>query len=142
MTDFLLMKPGALHRANGGALLIDARKLLLSPFAYEALKRALKSREIRIEQPSEAAGIGGPVQSLDPEPIPLDVKVILIGEREIYYMLAQNDPDFLGLFKVQADFDDAIPRIERQRSRLCPRDRLHRARAQAQPARCHAASPA
>lgn len=110
MTDFLLTKAGALHRANGGTLLIDARKLLLSPYAYEALKRALKSREIRIEQPSEIAGSIASVQSLDPEPIPLDVKVILIGEREIYYTLAQNDPDFLGLFKVQADFDEAIPR--------------------------------
>ncbi len=110
VTDFLLMKPGALHRANGGALLIDARKVLLSPYAYEALKRALKSREIRMEQPSEIAGALTTVQSLDPEPIPLDVKVIMIGEREIYYTLAQNDPDFLGLFKVQADFDDAIVR--------------------------------
>lgn len=110
VTDFLLMKPGALHRANGGTLLLDARKLLLSPFAYEALKRALKSRQIRMEQPSEVGGSFMSVQSLDPEPIPLDVKVILIGEREIYYLLAQNDPDFLGLFKVQADFDDSIPR--------------------------------
>ncbi len=110
VTDFLLMKSGALHRANGGTLLVDARKLLLSPYAYEALKRALKSREIRMEQPSEIAGAMTTVQSLDPEPIPLTVKVILIGEREIYYMLAQNDPDFLGLFKVQADFDDVIPR--------------------------------
>jgi lon-related putative ATP-dependent protease len=110
VTDFLLVKPGALHRANGGVLLVDARKLLLSPFAYEALKRAMKAQEIRIEQPAEAAGVGVGVQSLDPEPIPLDVKVIMIGEREIYYTLAQKDPDFLGLFKVQADFDDAIPR--------------------------------
>ncbi len=110
MTDFLLLKAGALHRANGGMLVIDARKLLLSPFAYEALKRALKSREIRMEQPSEVAGALASVQTLDPEPIPLEIKVILIGERDIYYALAQNDPDFLGLFKVQADFDDAITR--------------------------------
>ena len=90
--------------------MVDARKLLLSPYAYEALKRALKSREIRLEQPSEVAGQFASVQSLDPEPIPLDVKVILIGERDIYYALAQGDPDFLGLFKVQADFDESIPR--------------------------------
>ena len=57
MTDFLLIKPGALHRANGGYLLIDARKLLLSPFAWEALKRTMKAREIRIEQPAEACGL-------------------------------------------------------------------------------------
>ena len=99
MTDFLLMKPGALHKANGGYLLVDARRLLQSPFAYEALKRALKASEIGLVP-----------QTLDPHPIPLDVKLILTGEREIYYLLAQHDPDFLGLFKVQADFDDAIAR--------------------------------
>ena len=110
LTDFMLMKPGALHRANGGFLLIDARRLLLSPYAYEALKRALKSREIRIEPPAETSGLGISPQTLDPEPIPLDVKVVLTGEREIYYQLAGSDPDFLGLFKVQADFDDAIER--------------------------------
>ena len=109
MTDFLLIKPGALHRSNGGYLLIDARKLLMSPFAWEALKRALKAREIRIEQPSETAGIVSS-QTLDPEPIPLDVKVVLTGDRELYYLLSQNDPDFQGLFKVQADFDDTIAR--------------------------------
>jgi len=109
VTDFLLIKPGALHRANGGYLMLDARKVLLSPFAWEALKRALKAREIRIEQPSEVAGLIT-TQSLDPEPIPLDVKVVLIGDRELYYLLAQYDPDFSGLFKVQADFDDSITR--------------------------------
>lgn len=109
LTDFLLIKPGALHRANGGYLLIDARKLLLSPYAWEALKRALKSREIRIEQPSDMAGLVS-TQSLDPEPIPLELKVVLIGDRELYYLLNQADPDFPGLFKVQADFDDSISR--------------------------------
>jgi len=111
VTDFLLIKPGALHRANGGFLLFDARKLLLSPFAWEALKRALKAREIRIEQPAEATGFSlVSTQSLDPEPIPLDVRVVLVGDRELYYMLAAYDPDFPGLFKVQADFDDTIAR--------------------------------
>lgn len=111
VTDFLLIKPGALHRANGGYLLLDARKLLLSPFAWEALKRALKGREIRIEQPGEASGFTlVSTQSLDPEPIPLDLRVVLFGDRELYYMLAALDPDFAGLFKVQADFDDSIAR--------------------------------
>ena len=111
VTDFLLIKPGALHRANGGYLLLDARKLLLSPFAWEALKRAIKAREIRIEQPAEATGFSlVSTQSLDPEPIPLDVRVVLVGDRELYYMLAAHDPDFAGLFKVQADFDDTIAR--------------------------------
>ena len=109
VTDFLLIKPGALHEANGGYLLIDARRLLLSPFSWEALKRAIKAREIRIEPPMEAAGIIS-TQSLDPEPIPLDVKVVLFGDRELYYMLAAYDPDFSRIFKVQADFDDTISR--------------------------------
>jgi len=109
MTDFQLIKPGSLHRANGGYLLIDARKLLLSPFAWEALKRTIKAREIRIEQPAETMGFAS-TQTLDPEPIPLDVKVILLGERQLYYLLADNDPEFRGLFKVQADFDDTIQR--------------------------------
>jgi lon-related putative ATP-dependent protease len=109
VTDFLLIKPGALHVANGGYLLVDARKLLLSPFAWEALKRALKAREIRIEQPSEMSGLVS-TQSLDPEPIPLAVKVVLFGDRELYYLLSMHDPDFAGLFKVQADFDDSIER--------------------------------
>ena len=111
MTDFLLIKPGALHRANGGYLLLDARKLLLSPFAWEALKRAIKAREIRLEQPVEATGFSlVSTQTLDPEPIPLDVRVVLLGDRELYYLLAAHDPDFPGLFKVQADFDDTIAR--------------------------------
>jgi len=111
LTDFLLIKPGSLHRANGGYLLIDARKLLLSPFAWEALKRTIKAREIRIEQPAESMGLIS-TQTLDPEPIPLDVKVVLFGDRELYYLLAAYDPDFRGLFKVQADFDDTIERSE------------------------------
>jgi lon-related putative ATP-dependent protease len=109
VTDFLLIKPGALHRANGGYLLLDARSLLLSPFAWEALKRAVKAREIRVEQPAETVGFVS-TQSLNPEPIPLDIKVILFGDRELYYLLAAHDPDFTGFFKVQADFDDTIAR--------------------------------
>ena len=111
VTDFLLVSGGALHRANGGFLLIDARKLLTYPFAWEALKRALKSGEIRIEQPSEVFGVLA-TQTLEPEPIPLDVKLIVFGDRELYYLLADADPDFLRLFKVQADFDDSIERSD------------------------------
>jgi lon-related putative ATP-dependent protease len=112
LTDFLLIRPGALHRANGGYLLLDARKLLISPFAYEALKRALKSREIRIEPPTESLGLIS-TQSLQPDSIPLTVKVILFGDRQLYYLLMQADPDFSRLFKVQADFDETIDRTER-----------------------------
>jgi lon-related putative ATP-dependent protease len=109
VTDFLLIKPGALHKANGGYLMIDARKLLMSPFAWEALKRTIKAQEIRIEQPSEMSGLMS-TQSLDPEPIPFETKVVLLGDRELYYMLAAADPDFSRFFKVQADFDDSIER--------------------------------
>jgi lon-related putative ATP-dependent protease len=109
VTDFLLIRPGALHRANGGYLMIDARKLLLSPYAWEALKRALKAHELRIEGPAEMSGFAA-TQSLDPDPIPLDIKVVLFGDRDLYYMLAANDPDFHRIFKVQADFDDTIDR--------------------------------
>ncbi len=109
VTDFLLIKAGALHHANGGFLLLDARKLLLSPFAWEALKRAVKAREIRIEQPTEVSGLIS-TQSLDPQPIPLELRVVLFGDRELYYLLSAFDPDFARLFKVQADFDDTIER--------------------------------
>jgi len=109
MTDFLLLKPGAMHRANGGFLLIDARKILLSPFAWEALKRTIKAREIRIEQPAEMTSFMS-TQTIDPEPVPLDVKVVLFGDRQLYYALAAFDPDFTRLFQVQADFEDAIAR--------------------------------
>lgn len=111
VTDFLLMKPGALHRANGGYLLIDARKLLLSPFAWEALKRAIKAQKLRIERPEETNGFAS-TQTIEPEPIPLEVKVVLFGDRQLYYSLAAGDPDFNRLFKVQADFDDTIGRTE------------------------------
>lgn len=109
VTDFLLIKPGALHKANGGYLMLDARRLLLSPFAWEGLKRAIKAQEIRIEHPMETAGLIS-TQTLDPDPIPLDVKVVLFGDRELYYLLSALDPDFPRLFKVQADFDDVIKR--------------------------------
>jgi lon-related putative ATP-dependent protease len=109
VTDFMFIKPGALQKANGGYLLLDARRLLMSPFAWEALKRAIKGREIRIEQPTETTGFIS-TQTLDPEPIPLDVKVVLFGDRELYYLLSAYDPDFPRLFKVQADFDDTIKR--------------------------------
>ncbi|MEZ5923024.1 MAG: AAA family ATPase [Hyphomicrobiaceae bacterium] len=111
LTDFLLIRPGALHRANGGYLLLDARKLLTSPYAYEAVKRALKSSEIKIEPPVDGMGLIT-TQSLQPDPIPLNVKVILFGDRQLYYLLMQADPDFARIFKVQADFDETIDRNE------------------------------
>ncbi|MCA9971840.1 MAG: AAA family ATPase [Anaerolineales bacterium] len=109
ITDFTLIKAGALHRANGGYLLLDARKLLLQPYAWESIKRALQAQEIRIESLGQTLGLISTV-SLEPEPIPLDLKVALIGERYLYYMLYQLDPDFAELFKVAADFADEMPR--------------------------------
>ncbi|WP_340151148.1 ATP-binding protein [uncultured Sneathiella sp.] len=107
VTDFRLIKPGALHRANGGYLILDARRLLLQPYAWETLKRELRSCEIRIESLTQMMSLGN-IASLQPETIPLDVKVILIGDPLLYYMLSQNDPDFHNLFKVPVDFDDRL----------------------------------
>jgi lon-related putative ATP-dependent protease len=109
VTDFNLIKPGALHRANGGYLLIDARELLMQPYAWQGLKRALRGQEVRVESLGQALSLVSTV-SLEPEPIPLNVKVVLIGERLLYYLLGQYDADFAELFKVEADFSDEMPR--------------------------------
>ena len=109
ITDFNLIKPGALLRANGGYLILDALKVLTHPYAWDALKRALQSDEVRIEGVAESLGIAG-TASLQPEPIPLAVKVVLLGDRRIYYLLSQLDPDFPELFKVAVDFDDVVDR--------------------------------
>lgn len=109
VTDFNLIKPGALHRANGGFLLLDARLVLQQPYAWEGLKRVLLSREIKLESVGQALGLVSTV-SLEPVPIPLSVKVVLFGEREILRLLELYDPDFRALFKVVADFDEEIPK--------------------------------
>jgi lon-related putative ATP-dependent protease len=109
VTDFNLIKAGALHRANGGYLILEARKVLLQPFAWEELKRALRSQEIRLEALGQMLSLISTV-SVEPEPIPLDVKVVLLGERLLYYMLYELDPDFGELFKVAADFEEQIDR--------------------------------
>ncbi len=109
VTDFTLIKPGALHAANGGYLVIDALKLLTESFAYEGLKRALRKRAIDIESLGQVYSLISTV-SLEPEPIPLDVKVVLIGERTLYYLLSSADPEFNELFKVSADFEDEMGR--------------------------------
>ncbi len=109
MTDFTLIKPGAIHRANGGYLLLEARKLLSEPYAWDALKRALRNSCIKIEAPGAAAN-PMTTTSLEPEPIPLDVKIVLFGEPQLYYQLAALDPDFGDLFKVTADFEETLVR--------------------------------
>ncbi len=109
VTNFSLIKPGALHHANGGTLILDAGKLLTQPYAWEGLKRALLSREIRIESLGEIFGLVNTL-SLQPQPIPLNVKVVLFGERLFYYLLYQYDPDFADLFKVAADMEEEVVR--------------------------------
>ena len=109
LTDFRLVKGGLLHKANGGTLLIDAVKLLQQPYAWPALKRALAKREIRIESLGEMLSIVSTVQ-LEPEPIPLQVKVVLVGERWVCQVLQAVDPEFDELFRVLADLGDDLPR--------------------------------
>lgn len=108
LTDFNLLKAGAVQRANGGYLILDAIKLLRQPYSWEALKRALRARQARIEAPMEELGFASTI-SLTPEPIPLDLKVVLVGERIVYYLLSALDPDFKELFKIAADFEEDVP---------------------------------
>jgi len=109
VTDFMLIRPGALHRANGGYLVLDAAKVLVQPYAWEALKRALRSHTVDVRTLGEELGILSTV-SLEPEPIPLDVKLVLVGERMLYYLLHAWDPEFAELFKVAVDFEEDMPR--------------------------------
>ena len=109
ITDFTLIKPGALHRANNGYLVLEADKLLLYPASWEALKRALRSNEIRIGSLEQMLSLVS-TASLEPEPIPLNVKVVLVGDSMLYYLLHELDPEFKELFKVAADFDNHMPR--------------------------------
>jgi lon-related putative ATP-dependent protease len=109
VTDFTLIRAGALHRANGGYLVLDAAKVLVQPFAWEALKRALRSHTVDVRTLGQELGILSTV-SLEPEPIPLDVKVVLVGERMLYYLLHAWDPEFAELFKVAVDFEEDMPR--------------------------------
>ncbi len=111
VTDFNLIRPGSLHQAAGGYLILDAHRLLTQPFAWEGLKRALQSGEVRIESPREAWGLVSTV-TLDPVPVPLEVKVVLLGSPLLYYLLSAYDPDFGDLFQVAADFDDRMERNE------------------------------
>jgi lon-related putative ATP-dependent protease len=120
VTDFTLIKPGALHKSNGGYLVLDARRVLMQPFAWEGLKRCLSSNEIRVESLAQALSLVSTV-SLEPEPIPLNVKVVLVGERVLYYLLYNVDPDFRELFKVAADFEedmDRTPETQELQARL------------------------
>ncbi|MBJ6726512.1 Lon protease family protein [Geomesophilobacter sediminis] len=108
-TSFMLIKPGALHRANGGYLVVDAREVLLNPFAWESLKRCIRNAEIKIEDVLEQYRFMTFV-TLKPEPIPLQAKIIMIGSLWIYYLLYYLEPEYRKFFKVKADFDSRVPR--------------------------------
>ena len=108
VTNYRRICAGSLHKANGGYLILDAEKILTYPFVWEGLKRALKAGRIEIESPYAELGIN--TITLKPEVIPLNVKVILIGSRDIYYLLEEMDSEFKEMFRVLADFDDYIPR--------------------------------
>jgi len=104
VTDFTRIRAGALYQANGGYLVLEAQAILRDLSAWDGLKRALKNREIELDDPGEPGRMVA-IASLRPEPIPLALKVILIGTPEVYYALIKNDPDFSKLFKVKADFE-------------------------------------
>ncbi|MBI2305264.1 MAG: AAA family ATPase [Chloroflexi bacterium] len=109
VTDFTMVRGGALHRANGGYLLLQAAALLSNPFSWEGLKRAIRCGEISVEEMAEWLGFTT-TKTLRPEPIPLDAKLILIGNPWLYYLLLTMDEDFNELFKVKADFDTRMDR--------------------------------
>ena len=111
VTDFTMIKPGSLHKANGGYLVLDALALIKNLFSYDALKRALRSKEIRIEDVWEQYRLIT-TTTLRPEPIPLNVKVILTGTPFLYYILYNYDDEYRELFKVKAEFDTRMPRNE------------------------------
>lgn len=111
-TDFTLIKPGALHRANGGYLVIDAERLISEPFAWETLKRCLKHEAITISSAGEIMGLNT-TASLEPDPIPLKVRIVLIGSSRLYHLLFMLDEEFETAFKVLADFETDAPRTAR-----------------------------
>ncbi len=108
-TDFSLIRRGSLHKANGGVLLMDAQKVLEQPYVWDGLKRALRSRQLSFTSLEKEVSLSGSV-SLDPEPIPLDVKIILFGDYRTYQLLQHYDAEFGELFRVTADFEDEMPR--------------------------------
>ncbi|WP_133012902.1 Lon protease family protein [Marinomonas flavescens] len=109
--SYRLIRSGSLHAANGGYLILDAEKLLTDHYLWEALKRALKSKSLKIEHPYADMGLMN-TTTLAPQDLPLQVKVVLIGSRDIYYLLQDADPDFQEMFRVLVDFDDTLKRTK------------------------------
>ncbi|WP_153448990.1 Lon protease family protein [Vibrio algicola] len=110
-TDFSLIRSGSIHKANGGVLLLDAIKVLEQPYVWDGIKRALRARQLSLTSLEKEVTLSGAV-SLDPEPIPLDVKIILFGDYNTYQLLQHYDPEFSELFRVTADFEDEMPRTQ------------------------------
>ena len=116
-TDYMMIKPGLLHQANGGYVIFQAKDILSNPLCYEALKKALKIKELSIENATEQRA-GMLLLALKPEPIPLDLKVILIGNSNIYHTLLSMDDDFRKLFKIKVEFEEDAPKTEENIERL------------------------
>ena len=116
-TDYMMIKPGLLHQANGGYIVFQIKDLLTNGVCYEALKKALKIKELTIENPVENKN-GIMLVSLKPEPIPLDVKVILIGNSNMYHTLLSLDDDFRKLFKIKVEFEEDAPKTNENINRL------------------------
>jgi lon-related putative ATP-dependent protease len=111
LTNFTLIRPGALHRANGGYLILPAREVLLNQYAWEGLQRALRDQALRIVELGTQLGLLS-TATLEPEPMPLNVKVVLIGTPMLYYLLSEHDEDFAKLFKVKAEFATLMDRTK------------------------------
>lgn len=110
-TDYTKIKPGLFHLANGGYLILQAKDVLSNPQAYEAINRVLKTKKITIENMKDQAGVVA-VPAIKPQPIPADIKVILVGSTSIYQLLYEYEEDFRKLFKVKVDFDEEMDRSE------------------------------
>ncbi|NHC02387.1 AAA family ATPase [Acinetobacter sp. 187] len=108
-TDFTLIRPGALHKANGGFLMLEAEQLLEQPYAWQGLKRALKSGQLKLSSLEHMLTLTGSI-SIEPESIPLDLKVVLLAEPEIYYEILEVEPELGSVFKIRADFTDTLQR--------------------------------
>lgn len=117
ITDFTHIRAGALYRANGGYLVLDAQDLLREPCAWEGLKRALKNRAVELDDPGEPGRMVA-IAAIRPEPVALSLKVVLIGTPDLYYALSKSDPDFIKLFKVKADFDIEMEKTEEKISKF------------------------
>jgi lon-related putative ATP-dependent protease len=130
VTDFTMLKPGSLHRANGGYLMTEAYPVLTNPYVYDSLKRVIKNKEIRTDDVSELYGFISSA-GVRPQPIPASLKVILIGWNDVYYQLQAYDPDFSKIFKIRADFDyeidtsrDSVFQYSQFISKVCRQEKL------------------